>query len=217
MSTPMKIDFVSDVVCPWCAVGLGALQEAIARVGSEVSVQLHFQPFELNPQMPAAGEDVYEHLAAKYGGTREQMEQNGHAIRDRGASVGFTFNMDKRTRIFNTFDAHRLIHWAGTQGEAPQLALKQALLKAYFTEGRNVGDHDVLVAVAGETGLDAAEARAILVNGTYADDVRAQEAFFVQQGIRAVPAVVINDRHLISGGQPVETFESALRQIAAQG
>lgn len=216
MPTAMKIDFVSDVVCPWCAVGLGALQEAIARVGDEVQVTLHFQPFELNPQMAPAGEDVFEHLAAKYGGTREQMEQNGNAIRDRGAQVGFTFNMDKRTRIYNTFDAHRLIHWAGTLGAEPQLALKQALLTAYFTDGRNVADHDVLADVAVGAGLDAEAARTVLANDAFAADVRAQEAYFVGQGIRAVPAVVINDRHLISGGQPVETFENAIRQIAAQ-
>jgi predicted DsbA family dithiol-disulfide isomerase len=216
MATPMRIDFVSDVSCPWCAVGLKSLQAALARVGDDVQVDLHFQPFELNPQMPAEGQDLIEHISEKYGSTPDQVRKNGEAIRDRGAELGFTFNLDKRTRIYNTFDAHRLLHWAGLLGADQQLALKQAMLKAYFTDGRNVGDHETLLAIVGETGLDVTTARDILAAGTYTDEVRAEQDFFARQGIRAVPAIVINERHLISGGQPVEIFERAIRQIAAQ-
>lgn len=216
MSHAIKIDFVSDVVCPWCAIGLQALEQAIARVGDEVQVELHFQPFELNPQMAAEGEDVTEHLTQKYGMSEAQARENGEAIRQRGEALGFRFDMDRRRRIVNTFDAHRLLHWAEVEGLDQQRALKHALLQAYFSEGRDVSSHEVLAEVVASVGLDVARARAILSSDEYADAVRAQEAFYQQQGIRAVPSVVFNDRHLIQGGQPVETFERALRQLAAQ-
>ena len=212
MATTMKIDFVSDVSCPWCVVGLRSLEQAIARIGDGLEVDLHFQPFELNPNMGAGGQDIVEHIAEKYGSSPEQIAANGEAIRVRGAALGFTFNMDKRGRIYNTFDAHRLLHWAELEGRQP--ALKNALFEAYFTDGLNPSDHAVLVALALEAGLNADEARRVLESGAYADEVRAQEQFYQQQGIRAVPAIIINDRHLISGGQPVEVFEQALRQIA---
>ncbi|MEI2456860.1 DsbA family oxidoreductase [Lysobacter firmicutimachus] len=214
-STPprIKIDFVSDVVCPWCAVGLNALEQAIARVGDEIQVDLHFQPFELNPQMVAEGEDVDQHLAHKYGLGPEQLAANREALRQRGAALGFEFNA--RNRIYNTFDAHRLLHWAGTVGPAQERALKHALLKAYFTDGQDVSSPSVLTAVAASVGLDAQRARQVLESDEYAAQVREQERFYQSQGIRAVPSVILNDRHLIQGGQPVEQFEAALRQIAA--
>lgn len=213
----LKIDFVSDVSCPWCAIGLASLQTAIARLDGEVVADLTFQPFELNPQMVAQGEDTAEHLAKKYGSTPEQAAGMRETIRERGAAVGFTFNLDKRSRIYNTFDAHRLLHWAHLEDitGAKQLALKQALLKAYFTDGQNPGDHATLVRAAAEVGLDAQRAQAILDSDEFAAEVREQENFYTSQGISSVPAVIINDRHLISGGQPPEVFEQALRQIAA--
>ncbi|WP_341915669.1 DsbA family oxidoreductase [Polaromonas sp. YR568] len=214
---PMKIDFVSDVSCPWCVIGLKALEDALGRVSGEVQAELHFQPFELNPQMPAEGQDIGEHLAEKYGSTPEQSQRNREMIRARGQDVGFTFSMDKRSRIYNTFDAHRLLHWAEEEGEGRQMALKEALFKAYFTDGESPGSHEVLARVAGEVGLDIMRAKAILASDDYADAVRQREQFYLQQGIHAVPAVIINDKHLISGGQPAEVFEQALRQIAAGG
>lgn len=214
MSIPVKIDFVSDVVCPWCAIGLSALEQAIRNVGPELQIELAFQPFELNPQLAAEGEDVGEHLARKYGIDEAQIRQNEEAIRQRGEALGFSFDMTRRRRIFNTFDAHRLLHWAELQGQAQQRALKHALLRAYFSEGRDVSDREVLVAVAASTGLDGEVARQVLESGDYADDVRAQEALYRERGIQAVPSVVFNDRHLIQGGQPVETFEAALRQLS---
>jgi predicted DsbA family dithiol-disulfide isomerase len=214
MPKPVKIDFVSDVVCPWCAVGLSALEQAIARVGDGLQVELHFQPFELNPQMAAEGEDVGEHLTRKYGISEAQIAQNGEAIRARGEALGFTFDMARRRRIYNTFDAHRLLHWAGEQGAAPQRALKHALLRAYFSDGEDVSSAQVLAQAAEEVGLDGARARAILGSDEYAEAVRAQQAFYRQQGIQAVPSVIFNDRHLLQGGQPVELFEQALRQLS---
>ena len=209
----MKIDFVSDVSCPWCAVGLKSLEKALAQIGDEISVDLHFQPFELNPQMPAEGQDIDEHISQKYGTTAEQNQGSREMIRVRGAEVGFDFRMDKRARIYNTFDAHRLLHWAEIEGG--QKALKEALLSAYFTRGENPSDHSVLLKVVESVGLDVIRAKAILDSDEYALEVRQRERFYTDNGIRSVPAIIINERHLISGGQPAEVFERVLRQIAA--
>jgi len=214
MPTPLKIDFVSDISCPWCAIGLHALEQAAERLKGEVALDLHFQPFELNPQMVPEGQDINEHLHEKYGATPEQSQGTRDAIAQRGAALGFTFNMAKRSRIYNTFDAHRLLHWAEEKGLQPQL--KHALFKAYFTDGQNPGDHEVLLRVAGEVGLDVEEVRAVLASDRYAAEVRERERFYQQHGIHSVPAIIVNDRHLIQGGQPVEVFEQALRQIATE-
>lgn len=213
MNTPIKIDFVSDVSCPWCVIGLRALQDAIARVEDVATTEIHFQPFELNPDMVAEGEDTTEHLAKKYRLTPEQAASNREAIRARGAALGFEFRLDKRNRIYNTFDAHRLLHWAELEGH--QLALKEALFRTYFTEGESPASHEVLIRLAGEVGLDPVRAQQILASDTYAGDVRERERFYLDNGIHAVPAVIINERFLISGGQPAEVFERALRQAAA--
>ena len=209
---PLRIDFVSDVSCPWCAVGLASLQQALAALDGEVAAEIHFQPFELNPQMPPEGEDSTEHLIRKYGSSAEQIDANREAIRARGAALGFTFNMDRRSRVYNTFDAHRLLHWA--ELEDRHIALKQALLRAYFTDGEDVSSHETLARLAGEAGLDVPRARAILAADAYADEVRVQEQFFMGRGVHSVPATIVNGQHLISGGQPPEAFEQALRQIA---
>ena len=213
-NTRMKIDFVSDVSCPWCVIGLKALEQAIAQLGGGLNTEIHFQPFELNPQMPPEGQDITEHLAQKYGATPEQSEQTRAMIRARGEEVGFHFALAKRSRIYNTFDAHRLLHWAQLEGR--QLALKHALFKAYFSDGENPGAHEVLIRLAGEVGLDAGRAREILASGAYAEDVRKQQRYYLEHGINAVPAVIVNERHLIQGGQPAQVFEQALRQIAAE-
>lgn len=212
-AVPLRIDFVSDVVCPWCAIGLASLEQALERLHGEVEVELHFRPFELNPQLGAEGEDVAAHLQKKYGMSSADLVASQETIRQRGAALGFTFDMDKRRRVYNTFDAHRLLHWAGLEGKQP--ALKHALLRAYFTEGLDVSDRATLARVAESVGLSAERARAILASDEYAEDVRAEERFFIENGIQAVPAIIIEQRHLVSGGQPVEVFENALRQIAA--
>lgn len=210
----VRIDFVSDVSCPWCAIGLAALEQAIARVGKDITAELHFQPFELNPQMPPGGQDTTEHLVQKYGSSPQQLAQNREAIRVRGAALGFVFN--QRSRVYNTFDAHRLLHWAALEGGGREAALKHALLRAYFTDDADVSDHEVLLRIVADVGLDAARARQILTSDEYATDVRERESYYTERGIHAVPAVILNERHLISGGQPVELFEQALRQVAAE-
>ena len=214
MPAKLKIDFVSDVSCPWCVIGLRSLEQALERTGEAVTAEIHFQPFELNPHLPETGQDVTEHLVQKYGSTPEQLRRNQEAIRARGAELGFTFEMGKRSRVYNTFDAHRLLHWAELEGR--QRELKRALFAAYFTDGRNPSDREVLVDLAGQVGLDPVRAREVLESGRYADEVREREQFYGRQGISAVPSVIVNDQYLIQGGQPVEIFERALRQIASE-
>ena len=218
MNTPrLKIDFVSDVSCPWCAVGLGGLQQALARLDGELATELHFQPFELNPQMDPAGQDVVEHLREKYGSTPEQQAAARAGIAARGAEVGFVFNPEGRGRIWNTFDAHRLLLWADEEGaEGQQLALKKALLAACHTRSEAMGQAEVLLACVREAGLDEARARGILAGDEFAAEVRERERFYQAHGIHSVPAVIVNERHLISGGQPAAVYEQALRQIAAE-
>jgi len=208
----MRIDFVSDVACPWCAVGLSSLERALERIGGEIPIELHFQPFELNPDMAVEGADAAEYLKGKYGMSDAQLAHNRGVLRDRGAAVGFSFG--ERAHVWNTFNAHRLLHWAGLQGK--QRELKHALLQAYHGEGRNPGAPDVLLEKATAVGLDAEEARAVIESDRYTDEVRAAEQFWQRAGIHSVPSIVINQQHLIQGGQPPEVFEQALRQIAAE-
>ena len=218
MSATLTIDFVSDVSCPWCAIGLSALEQALARVAPEITAKVQVQPFELNPNMPAGGQDITEHLTQKYGSTAQQQSAIRETIRQRGAELGFTFRVQGRDRIYNTFDAHRLLHWAELTGlPGQQLALKKALLQAYFSHGQSPEDRAVLVQAAASVGLDSNGALAVLSGDAYALDVRERERLFTRAGIQSVPAVIINQQHLISGGQPVAVFERALRQIAAGG
>ena len=209
----MKIEFVSDVACPWCAVGLNALERALERIGDEWPVELRFEPFELNPTLGPQGADATEYLVAKYGLSADQLARNRDAIRERGAAVGFAFG--ERAHVWNTFDAHRLLHWAGLEGR--QRELKHALLRAYHGEGRNPGAHDALLALAEEVGLDVARAHGVLESAEFAAEVRDRERHWQELGIHSVPSVIVNDRHLIQGGQPPEVFEQALRKIATEG
>ena len=213
--TPLKIDFVSDIACPWCAVGLGALEKALERLNGEVQADLHFQPFELNPQMGPGGQDLGEHLTQKYGSTPEQQAQIRQTIAERGAEVGFTFHPGGRGRVYNTFNAHRLLHWAEGQGAGAQHQLKKAFLESYQGRAECVEDAEVLLVGVAAAGLDVAAAREVLASDAHTAEVRERQHFYTQAGIRSVPAVIINDKHLISGGQPVEVFEQALRRIAS--
>ncbi len=214
MPRNMKIDFVSDIACPWCAVGLNGLEAALSRLGDVVDARIVFQPFELNPDMPPGGEDGTEHIARKYGLSAEQVAASRETIKARAAAVGFDMDGLGERRLYNTFDAHRLLHWAGIEGRGA--ALKHALFKANFTEGRDVSDPEVLAAAAEEAGLDGAAAREVLASGRYAEEVRAAERLWQSRGIHSVPSIVIDDRYLISGGQPPEAFEQALRNILAE-
>ncbi len=214
MPAQLEIDFVSDVACPWCAIGLASLEEALRRAADAVIAQIRFQPFELNPGMRPEGENIDEFIGSRYGADPARMNAMRENVRARAAGVGFNFNQNGNSRIYNTFDAHRLLHWA--RGTGKQQALKHALFKANFSDNADVSDHEVLVAAAVAAGLDAGEAREVLTTGGYADDVRQAEKLWIARGIRAVPGIVINGEWLISGGQPPETFEKTLREIASE-
>lgn len=212
----LRIDFVSDIACPWCAVGLASLRQALARLDGSVAADIHLQPFELAPDMPPEGQDAREHIMRKYGIDAAQSDANRRTIRERAAAVGFDYNVGPGSRVWNTFDAHRLLHWAELRDPAKALLLKQALFRAYFTDNENVADRTVLVRLADGAGLDADAASGVLETNEFADEVRAQELRYQQAGIHSVPATIVNRRHLIPGGQPPEVFERALRQIAEE-
>lgn len=212
MTRPVSIDFVSDVMCPWCALGAVALQQAIANLAGEVAVELTFKPFELNPDMPPEGENAVEHMMRKYGRTFAEVAARNVMVIDRGNALGFTFDLAKRTHFYNSFDAHRLLYWSVAQGR--QVALKQLLFKAHFSDGENISSHDTLVRLAGEAGLSTARAQGVLGSGEFAVEVRELEDFYRRRGINAVPAMVMNGRHLVAGSQSVEEYEQAIRQVA---
>jgi len=214
VTKPMRIDFVSDISCPWCVIGLKGLEEALRQVGDLVDAEIHLQPFELNPDMPAEGQNVREHIEQKYGPARGDSSAIRDTIRARAADVGFIIATSEDSRIYNTFDAHRLLHWAETQGKA--LPLKTALFEAYFTMGWNPSDPKILLATAEAVGLDVDQAREVLESGRYAEEVRAAEQLWQSRGIHSVPAIIFNERFLVSGGQSPEAFVQAVRNVAAQ-
>ena len=207
---PLRIDFISDVVCPWCVVGYRQLEQALKSTATDY--EIHWHPFELNPDMPVEGQNLREHLAEKYGSTPEQSQENRARLTDVGAGLGFKFAFSDEMRMVNTFDAHRLIHWAETQGLGH--TLKQALFAAYFSEQRDVSDAAVLIDVAEKAGLDATEARAVLDGQRYAAEVRQQENVWIQNNIRGVPAIIFDNKHLVTGAQGVENYTRILTQLA---
>ena len=214
MTQPMKIDFISDVSCPWCAIGLHSLETALGRVRDVVQATIEFQPYELNPAMPAQGQNIVDHVAQKYGSTRGQSEANRDILRSHAAAVGFAMSLSEHSRIYNTRDAHRLLHWAA--GEGRQSELKHRLFDVNFAQNLNVSDPAVLADAAEQAGLDRSRAEAVLASDRYAEEVRVAQHLWRSRGIQSVPAILIDGKHLITGGQPPEIFEQAIREIAAQ-
>jgi predicted DsbA family dithiol-disulfide isomerase len=212
--TTLKLDIVSDISCPWCIIGYKALQTALQNLSAEVLVDITWQPFELNPKMPREGQEINEHLTEKYAISLEQCEQNRAMIKQRGLDVGYEFGNRGGGRIYNTFDAHRLLHWAKEQGR--QTELKLALFDLYFQQNGDPSAHSQLLAVVEALGLDGAQAEHVLTSGQYEQEVRELQRHYQGAGISSVPAVIVNNKHLISGGQPAEVFEQALRDIAKQ-
>lgn len=207
--SPLRIDIVSDVMCPWCIIGYRQLKTALGT--SEVDHEIHWHPFELNPNMPPEGQDIGEHLAEKYGTTPKQSAANRAMMDAHGEELGFDFNFTDDFRMHNTFNTHQLLHWAGEQGCKNDL--KQALFTAHFTDGQNLSDDAVLVGIAGEIGLDRVEAKSVLNDQRFANAVRQEQQFWRQQGINSVPAVVFDRRHLVTGAQGVDNFKSILAQL----
>ncbi|MFM6852962.1 MAG: DsbA family oxidoreductase [Sphingopyxis sp.] len=214
MAKALTIDFVSDIVCPWCVVGLRSIEQALGRVAPEITATVRIHPFELNPDMDDQGQIIAQHVEQKYGMTADESAPGHREVRERAAALGFTIATTRNSRIHNSFNAHRLLHWA--KGSGRQIALKHALFAAYFTDGKNPGNTDVLVDAAQMVGLDPLDARIVVASGRHAVDVRNSQRFWRHQGITAVPATILNDRYIISGGQPVEKFERAFRSIAAE-
>ncbi len=217
MPQPVKIDVVSDVACPWCAVGLGNLQKAIEDLGSDLEVEIHFHPFELNPDMPEGGQDAIEHLRQKYGLSEEQVRANQKNIRVRAEEAGFQFHPEGRKRVYNTFDAHRLLHWAHSEaGPADQVKLKRELLNTYFCLAVSLDDKANLLDAVKRAGLDANRATEVLAGDEFIAEVRASEQKYLGLGINSVPSFIINDKYLIQGAQPPETLAQAIRQVSQE-
>jgi len=208
----LKIDVVSDVVCPWCAIGYKNLETAVQRLEKDIDIDLQWHAYELNPDTPAGGNPHRQMLKDKYGMSDEQYESNHQRITDMGAKAGFEFNFRDEMRTSNTFDCHRLLLWAKDSGH--QTDLKMALFQAYFTDTKDVNDRSVILEAVAQAGLDVDAARAVLESDQYAAEVRAEEERYQQLGIQSVPTYIVNDQYAISGGQPPEVFEQALRQIA---
>ncbi len=217
MKKTIKIDYVSDIACPWCAVGLGSLEEAIKILDGAADVEIHFQPFELNPDMPPGGQEVIEHLTQKYGMPEEQIRVNQANIRDRAAAVGFPFHPDGRKHVYNTFDAHRLLHWAGVEcGAQAQYRLKKELLGTYFTLAVSLDDQNNMIDAVKRAALDPVRAQEILSSDVFTQEVRAQQEKYASMGITSVPSLIFNDKYLLQGAQPPEAFARALLQLAEQ-
>ena len=214
MTKPITIDFVSDISCPWCVIGLKGLEQALDRIG-DVDATIRFQPFELNPQMPPEGQKLVDYAAQRYGSTPQQLIERRAMVRERAAALDFTIALPPEDgRVYNTFDAHRLLHWAGHEGR--QRDLKLALFEAYFSQCLNPADHEVLADAAEKAGLSRDGAIEVLASDRYAEEVRTDERVWRARGINAVPAIIINGRYLVSGGQPPEVFEQAIRNITAE-
>ena len=207
---PLRIDIVSDVVCPWCVVGYKQLDEALKQ--TQTDYEIHWHPFELNPSMPSEGQNMREHIIEKYGSSTQESDASRARITEAGAEVGFDFNFTDDMRMHNTFNLHQLLHWAEPQGRMHDL--EQALFTAHFTHGRNISDNEVLADIVAEIGLDRAEALTVLEDQRFAQDVRELEQHWQRQGIQSVPAIIFNEQHLVSGAQGVENFTSILKQLA---
>lgn len=211
MPVSVRIDIVSDVMCPWCAIGYASLSRALQAMAGQVEADIHWQPFELNPDMPGEGQNLREHLQQKYGSSAEESKAVRERITSMGEQLGVTFNFTDEQRIVNTFSAHQLLHWAGNSGL--QTALKMALFNAYFRDGLDVSRHDVLVDIARDIGLDAQQAHAVLADQRYAAEVRNKEQQWQESGIRSVPAIILDQKYLFSGAQPPEAYVKALSEI----
>lgn len=207
---PLRIDIVSDVMCPWCIIGYRQL--ALALEQTNTPHEIHWHPFELNPNMPAEGQNMREHIIEKYGSSAQASEDSRDKMTAIGRQLGFDFRFTPDMRMHNTFNAHQLLYWAEQQGRKHDL--KMALFSGHFTDQRNLSDHQVLADIAAEIGLDRDEALAVLTEQRFAKEVRDEERHWQHQGIQSVPAVVFNNRHLVSGAQGVENFTHILEQLA---
>lgn len=214
MKPTIKIDYVSDIPCPWCAVGLGNLNQAINQFSDKANFEIHFHPFELNPNMPLGGQDAIEHLTEKYGLSVEQVKANQANIRTKALEAGFAFHPEGRKRVYNTFDAHRLLYWAGKEfGLEKQAALKKELLNTYFCLAVNLDEQKNLLDAVNRSGLDRDRAQEVLDHNEFTREVRESEANYTNLGISSVPSIILNDQYLLQGAQPSESFVNAFERL----
>jgi predicted DsbA family dithiol-disulfide isomerase len=214
MKPTIKIDYVSDIACPWCAVGLGNLHKAMDQLKDKVNFEVHFRPFELNPNMPKGGQDAIEHLTEKYGLTVEQVKSNQANIRSKALEAGFEFHPDGRKRVYNTFDAHRLLYWAAKEYDLQkQATLKKELLNTYFCLAVNLDDQKNLLDAVSRAGLDPKRAQQILSGDEFASEVRDEAAIYKNAGISSVPSIILNENYLLQGAQAPESFIDAFEQL----
>ena len=210
LEKPLQIDIVSDIVCPWCAIGYSQLAEALKHTNTPH--EIHWHPFELNPNTPHGGRNYREHIMEKYGTTAEDVKESRARMTAAGAEAGFNFQFTDDFRTYNTFNAHQLLHWADQQGRMHDL--KQALFVAHFVDNKNVADSTVLADVAADIGLDRNEALAVIADQRFANVIREAVQHSKQQGVQSVPSVIFNGRHLVSGAQGVENYKNILKQLA---
>lgn len=216
-AVPLRIDIVSDVVCPWCIIGYKQVEKALTLLGREIAVETYWHPFELNPHMAPEGEDTAEHIARKYGSTLEQSRANRQRLSDIGESLGFSFNYGDGMRIYNTFNAHKLLTIFGSErGWQAQTALKMALFKAYFQDRRDVSDVEVLYDIAEEQGMDRAVAAAWIADAPLTESVRAEMAHWTDQNITGVPAIIFDQKYMVPGAQSAETFADVISKVLAK-
>jgi predicted DsbA family dithiol-disulfide isomerase len=211
MKEKIKIDIVSDVVCPWCTIGYKRLEKAINELGIQDQVEIEWQPFELNPNMPAEGQNVQEHIAEKYGATLEQQKESQQQMADAGEELGFTFDYFDEMRMSNTFDAHVLLEYAKDFGK--QTALKMTLTKAFFSDRKDVSKRAVLKQVLLDVGLDVDEAISKLNNAAARSEITQKETYWKNLGVNSVPTVVFNRESAVTGAQPVATFKQILSEL----
>jgi predicted DsbA family dithiol-disulfide isomerase len=212
--TALRIDIVSDVVCPWCIVGYKQVEKALAMLDTPVDAEFWWHPFELNPNMAPEGEDTAEHIARKYGSTPEQSRINRQRLSDIGDSVGFAFNYGEGMRIYNTFKAHKLLTIFGSErGWQAQTVLKLALFKAYFQDRRDVSDELVLLDIAEMQGLAHDNAAAWLADDALTQTVRSEQAYWLDQNITGVPAIVFDGKFMVPGAQSAETFADVIAKV----
>ena len=213
-AVPLRIDIVSDVVCPWCIIGLKQVEQALTLVDQDIAAETHWHPFQLNPHMPPEGEDTAEHIARKYGSTPEQSRINRSRLSDIGNSVGFAFNYGEGMRIYNTFNAHKLLTIFGSErGWRAQTALKMALFTAYFQDRGDVSDTDVLCDIAEAQGMDRAVALAWINDAALTETVRAEMEHWTDQNITGVPAIIFDQKYMVPGAQSAETFADVINKV----
>ena len=209
--TTVVVTIVSDVMCPWCAIGYRQLEQAMIDTG--IDAHIRWEPFELNSDMPVTGQNTSEHIQQKYGSTPEQSEQSRVQMKPLGENLGFAFNWTPESRMWNTFIAHQLLEFALTEGK--QHALKIALFEAHFTDQRDLSQANVLVDIASSVGLDAGKAKHIIESGELGAITREKQQFWQARGISSVPSMIFGGKYLVTGAQGVAAYSDILQRAAS--